>query len=149
MTWITASEINNKGFDVERSTSNGDWEALGFVKGKGQGSTYQFMDKKPLNQSYYRLRQMDNDDKETFSKVISIQIKGKSIVKIYPSITNGEITIEGAQSFEVVNTMGQVMLSEVVIQRSSFNIHHLASGLYIVRGVDTEGSLFSVKIVKE
>ena len=150
LTWITASEINNKGVYVERSTGNGDWEALGFVKGNGKGSTYQFTDKNPLKTSYYRLRQIDNDGKETLSEVISIQSKGyMGTVKIYPSVTTGELTVEGAQSFEIVNTMGQVMLSEAVIQGSSFNIHHLASGLYIVRGVDTEGSLFSVKIVKE
>ena len=86
--------------------------------------------------NYYRLRQIDNNGKETLSKIISIETKGKTTVKVYPSVTRGEITIEGAQSFEIVNTMGQVVLSEKAIHQPTFNIQHLASGLYLVRGVD-------------
>ena len=71
LTWATANEVNNKGFDVERSTGNGDWETLGFVKGNNKGSTYLFLDDKPTARfqtspsvrlpsvSYYRLRQID------------------------------------------------------------------------------------------
>ena len=169
LTWTTANEVNNKGFDVERSMGNGTWETLGFVAvspptPKGENRAYTFLDTHistlagtrvtpPLGVGggtyYYRLRQIDNDGKETLSKVISIETKGKTTVKVYPSVTKGAITIEGAQSFEVVNTMGQVVLSEKAIHHPSFNIHHLASGLYLIRGVDTEGGIFSKKIIKQ
>ena len=100
--------------------------------------------------NYYRLRQIDNDGKETLSKVISIQSKGKPMVKIYPSVTSGEITIEGAQSFEIVNTMGQVVVIKRDLQnlQDVVNLSHLTSGLYVIKGVDTEGGLFSQKIIK-
>ena len=159
MTWTTANEVNNKGFDIERLMANGDWETLGFVKGNNKGSTYQFTDRRDAMHrvstttatDYYRLRQIDNDGKETLSKVISIETKGKSTVKVYPSVTSGFLTIENAQSFEIVNTMGQVVVIKQNLQnlKDFVNLSHLPNGLYLVRGVDTEGSLFSVKIVKE
>ena len=69
---------------------------------------------------------------------------------MYPSVTKGEITIEGAQSFYVVNMIGQIV--QQVTAANAVNqlfINDLASGLYFIRGVDTEGVVFSVKIVKE
>ena len=73
----------------------------------------------------------------------------ESKVRIYPSVTTGQLTIEGVQSFEIVNIMGQVMLSEAVIHHSSFNIHHYTSGIYCIRGKNTEGVFFSEKIIKQ
>ena len=149
LTWTTANEVNNKGFNVERSIDNGNWAILSFIKAQGKGFEYQFIDNTPLSTNYYRLRQVDNDGKETLSKVISIQSNGKSTVLVYPSVTTGQLTIEGAQSFEIVNTMGQIVLSQSVFPSNSINIHAYPSGIYCIRGKDTEGVFFSEKIIKQ
>ena len=75
LTWATANEVNNKGFEVERLMLKGDWETLGFVAPqppKGENRAYTFLDTRvtpPLGVGglYYRLRQIDNDGKETLS----------------------------------------------------------------------------------
>ena len=72
LTWTTETEINNNGYHVERQSGNGTWASLGFVKGNNTASTYIFEDKDPLSISYYRLRQVDFDGKETLSKVVSV-----------------------------------------------------------------------------
>jgi hypothetical protein len=68
--WETATEINNRGFHVERTklTADGsqDWKSLGFVEGAGDSKvlrSYSFFDKDvTLNTTYtYRLRQVDLD----------------------------------------------------------------------------------------
>jgi hypothetical protein len=59
------------------------------------------------------------------------------------------LTVEGAQSFDIVNTLGQVVFSGNTVQQSLCSIHHLEKGMYIVRGVDTEGAVFAQKIVKQ
>lgn len=63
--WTTAFEINNSGFDIER-TLTGDkihWQKIGFVAGKGNSSTpvnYTFEDKSLTHGVYsYRLKQTD------------------------------------------------------------------------------------------
>src|SRR5690606_35447453 len=60
--WKTASELNNKGFYIERlniKNLNGEWEIIGFVEGKGtttETSEYSFVDKNITAAKYfYRL----------------------------------------------------------------------------------------------
>ncbi|HSD63460.1 MAG TPA: hypothetical protein VLB50_06660, partial [Ignavibacteriaceae bacterium] len=68
LSWETATEINNKGFDVERKLKNQDWQTIGFVNGNGTSSeshSYKFNDES-ISGSYsgrvlYRLKQMDFD----------------------------------------------------------------------------------------
>ncbi|MBK8550423.1 MAG: T9SS type A sorting domain-containing protein [Ignavibacteria bacterium] len=65
--WLTSGEINNSGFEVERSNVNGEvsnsWESIGFVEGQGstnQSHEYNFEDRKLSAGKYkYRLRQTD------------------------------------------------------------------------------------------
>jgi trimeric autotransporter adhesin len=104
LTWQTASEVNNKGFQVERAPqppqgASLTWETLGFVDAKGKAATYEFTDESPLRGlGVYRLRQMDNDGKETLSKVISIATtdKGKGL-KVYPNPVSNTLTVENTE----------------------------------------------------
>jgi hypothetical protein len=58
--WQTASEENNKGFDIERSIDGKNWETIDFVQGNGttlMTQDYTYIDKNPVNEnSYYRLK---------------------------------------------------------------------------------------------
>ena len=80
---------------------------------------------------------------------VAVQSIRESKVRIYPSLTAGYLTIEGAKSFDVVNVMGQVLLSQTAFQGSSINIHAYPNGFYLIKGVDTEGGIFSKKIIKQ
>ena len=157
LTWTIANEVNNKGFQVERRNGN-NWATLGFIAANNRISAYQFTDVRrdamhrvsTTATDYYRLRQIDNNGKETLSKVITIQSNmGKGSVKIYPSVTSGHLTLEGVKSFEIVNMMRQVVMSQTVIIHSTLTINHLQNGLYFIKGVNTEGSVFSEKIIKQ
>ncbi|WP_263792509.1 T9SS type A sorting domain-containing protein [Salinibacter sp.] len=71
LTWRTASETNNAGFDVERQDPGAQaWTHVGFVEGKGTtsaASTYSFMDKDlpyEADSLTYRLKQMDLGERE-------------------------------------------------------------------------------------
>jgi fibronectin-binding autotransporter adhesin len=95
LTWQTANEINNKGFQIERSIDGKTFETIGFVQAKGVNSTYSFIDKRPLSIKYYRLRQMDNDGKETVSKVITVNLQQKGFfVKVYPNPFRGNLMLD-------------------------------------------------------
>ncbi|WEK37090.1 MAG: T9SS type A sorting domain-containing protein [Candidatus Pseudobacter hemicellulosilyticus] len=66
--WITAQEINNKQFTIERAGADRQFQPIGTVAGAGNSTTtkaYRFTDPSPLaNLSYYRLVQTDLDGKE-------------------------------------------------------------------------------------
>ncbi|MFN0015927.1 MAG: choice-of-anchor B family protein [Saprospiraceae bacterium] len=73
LVWETASEINNKGFEIQQSRNNGhDWTALGFVPAKGDGkslASYLFrINALAPGEHLFRLRQTDRDGKSTFSQ---------------------------------------------------------------------------------
>jgi hypothetical protein len=134
LTWETAAEINNKGFQVERlNPTNNEWAILGFVNAQNKASTYTFTDIDPLSTSYYRLRQIDNDGKEDLSKVISISAKVPHPLKIYPNVVKDFLTIEtdNTADFVIVNLLGQQVLRGKTAQR--IDVSALPQGAYLLR----------------
>ena len=121
LTWQTANEVNNKGFQIERRQVTTDtWDAIGFVAANNKASNYQFLDDRrdgkfsvSTTTDYYRLRQIDKDGKETLSKVVSIQSKGNDKLKVYPNPVSHQLTIETEVKgdYHIFNLLGQVVLS--------------------------------------
>lgn len=76
--WRTATELNNFGFEVERSSDGRPWESIGFVPGCGtvfSPRSYDFEDADlPVGQTLrYRLRQIDRDGSFEYSPVVEVQ----------------------------------------------------------------------------
>lgn len=74
LTWSTKTEVNNYGFDVEKSVSGGNWEKIGFVTGSGNSNSpknYSYTDNSGIYSCEYRLKQIDIDGRFEYSKIIS------------------------------------------------------------------------------
>jgi uncharacterized delta-60 repeat protein len=143
LTWTTASEINNKCFSIEkRQATANSWEVLGSIKANNKASNYQFTDNSlscPVN--YYRLRQIDNDGKETLSKVIALSSKGISKLKTYPNPVQNSLTIEKdvIGFYHIYNLLGQEVMHGSMTQQ--IDVSTLNQGTYILK-VDTEQDMF-------
>ncbi len=98
LNWRTETEINNYGFDIERSLpqplpkegafgtplplgkgqGDGLWTKIGFVNGNGNSNSpksYTFTDTDVLSGKYsYRLKQIDNDGQFEYSKTIEVDL---------------------------------------------------------------------------
>ncbi|MFN3874197.1 MAG: T9SS type A sorting domain-containing protein, partial [Ignavibacterium sp.] len=79
LTWSTATETNNFGFEVERkSNENGSWNKLVFVKSAGtttEPQQYSFRDSRLQTGTYsYRLKIIDLDGTYSYSDVIEVEI---------------------------------------------------------------------------
>jgi Secretion system C-terminal sorting domain len=150
LTWATASETQNKGFDIERSTYGSRFEKIGFVAGNGTTSKtqrYTFKDdKSPNGVTYYRLKQLDFDGRSEYSKTIVITRKAKDAVSVYPNPTEGVLNISAGdyeQAFVIVNSIGQVVLQGEQLDKT-INLQSLPSGFYYLKiGAQT------MKVVKE
>jgi hypothetical protein len=105
LTWQTASENNNKGFDIERSTDGSRFEKIDFVAGNGTTShtqRYTFEDnitKSPLwgfRSLYYRLKQLDNDGRFEYSKTIVLSQKNQKLelLSLFPNPSNAQINLQ-------------------------------------------------------
>ncbi len=101
LNWTVSTEINNAGFEIQRSKNASYFEALGFIASKainGNSVTkvdYDYTDTKPLDgKAWYRLKQKDKDGKFTFSTVVLVNNSFGSldVVSLYPNPVNDKLT---------------------------------------------------------
>jgi hypothetical protein len=111
LSWMTESEENNSGFEIERSESNGDrnrFASIAFMPGAGTSRSvheYRYVDRisnalKQTGLIWYRLRQIDNDGGASYSSIVSVKINqaiGTESIRfgIWPNPSNGIISIHG------------------------------------------------------
>ncbi|HOZ68882.1 MAG TPA: choice-of-anchor D domain-containing protein [Chitinophagaceae bacterium] len=99
--WTTATEINNIGFEVQRSTNGLNWTVIGFVAGAGNSDlarSYYFMDATPVKGvNYYRLKQVDNDSRTKFTDIRTVTFASNKTL-VYPVPTTDIVTIELADN---------------------------------------------------
>ncbi len=98
--WTTATESNNKGFEIQRSLDGRTWVTVGFVPGAGNSSTtknYNYTDRNLNSGKYlYRLKQVDYDNQYNYSGVVNISITDKqdnSLGQNHPNPFNGTTII--------------------------------------------------------
>ncbi|MEL6134252.1 MAG: hypothetical protein AAFR59_12890, partial [Bacteroidota bacterium] len=119
LTWETANEVNNIGFDVERETQDGIFERIGFVPaGKGQTSyRYTFVDDAPTyGLNTYRLKQQDVDGQYDYSTTLSINFDPGDagvLLQTYPNPTTAALNLRiqspvvGEATWEVYSLDGR------------------------------------------
>jgi hypothetical protein len=157
--WRTETEVNNYGFEVQRSTSNvqsHNWQLMGFIDGYGNSNSpknYSFTDMSSLDGKYsYRLKQIDTDGKFEYSKIIEIDLGSPinfDLKQNYPNPFNPSTTIgfsvteSSFINLSVYNSVGE-KIGELVNEVKEPGIHtveftaesstgQLASGTYIYR----------------
>jgi hypothetical protein len=167
LSWMTATETNNAGFDVEKKSAS-SWNKIGFVQGKGtttQLQNYFFSDNLSDLQNgdkvYYRLKQIDHDGSYSYSKEIEVVYEGGpgsySISQNYPNPFNPSTSIsyilptESNVKISVYNVTGEVVkvLVNSTLQsgthEASFNTKDVnaSSGIYFytIEANATDGSV--------
>ncbi len=120
--WNTATEVNNFGFEIQRENDDQNpdgntWGKVGFVKGAGNSNSpkqYSFIDEPSQGHMFkYRLKQIDNDGKFTYSNVISISISSPekfTLEQNYPNPFNPSTKIKYSISNEGTSLMKFVQL---------------------------------------
>lgn len=153
ISWSTATETNNRGFEVQRLMDN-NWSKIGFIEGKGtttEKSDYTITDKFDY-QSYkgtisYRLKQFDYDGTFSYSNVILVDIDFTpteyTLYQNYPNPFNPSTTIKFAlpqNSFvkvSIFNLLGEQIsvlvdeIKEAGYHNILWNASNMPSGFYI------------------
>ena len=152
LTWTTATETNNQGFDIERMNSDGVFEQVGYVPGFGtttEPKSYSFVDSKIGNGKYsYRLKQIDFNGSFSYSQIVEIEIIAPTLFGLeqnYPNPFNPNTTIRFSIPVEtdvrlnVFNALGQEV-AEIINSRLKEGYHEvefdagtLTSGIYFYR----------------
>ena len=155
--WSTATETNNKGFEIERqntgiSSTISQWEKIGFVYGSGTTTNpknYSFVDDNLTRDVYhYRLKQIDFDGSFRYSNEVEVDINIPlqfNLSQNYPNPFNPTTRIEfsipgnGNVTLTVYNLLGQKVVDLVNENMKAgsyqvtFDASRLSSGIYYYR----------------
>jgi Ig-like domain CHU_C associated/Secretion system C-terminal sorting domain len=145
LTWKTASENNNKGFEIERSVDGQLFTKIGWLEGHGNSNilnSYSYLDKNPPQSiNYYRLKQLDNSDKSTYSNVISLANEKIFTLKVYPNPANDVLSLSinqtGEYPYSITDMLGQIVKKGVIGEQSNINISTLSPGTYFLKCNET------------
>lgn len=139
LTWITASEINNSHFEVQRSIDGRHFAAIGKMEGKGTTSelhSYQFEDSNlPSTTStvYYRLKQIDFNGQYSYSKVISLSLQNKRATKVWYNAAQNNLEVVAAEALQlqIYDATGRLLKSVGIMKgKQKIDVGNLASGVY-------------------
>jgi len=167
LNWATASETNNKGFEIERSFNGNAYTVIGYKEGKGtttHSQLYTFTDKGLSAGKYsYRLRQVDFDGTFEYSKAVEVLVTTPltySMNQNFPNPFNPttnisfNLAVDSKVSLKVFNILGQevVTLVNAALVAGSHSVEFsgkgLQSGVYFAKieanGIDGK-SFSSVK----
>lgn len=166
LNWTVDQEIHLQGYDIEVSEDQQAFQKIGFVEAKNQGAqqqVYQFNDKKPYKNSYYRLKMIDQDGKYSYSEIVYLQQQAFSQeTSFYPNPCKQTLNIqyqtssEGQLYIEILDIRGKRLRTQVVLATAGQNtfqfndLGSLPSGLYflkILQEGNTSASIY--KVLKE
>ncbi|MBO0359586.1 T9SS type A sorting domain-containing protein [Hymenobacter sp. BT186] len=159
LNWVTASELNNKLFEVQRSASGQEFETILTREGKGTTSSrtsYEAVDSQPLmGLSYYRLKQVDRDGTYAYSPVVAINNGGLASATFYPNPTTGKLTIilpqgqaGASQKVYITDLAGRLVRSQELPANGEISLSELQAGTYLV-SVGTGANRIVQRVVKQ
>jgi hypothetical protein len=167
LNWSTATEINNWGFEIERSSDKTEWARVGYKEGMGttsQPQNYSFVDDITginSNTVYYRLKQIDFDGRFTYYGEIEIanMFAPDNFVldQNYPNPFNPSTKISfgiperSNLTLKIFNLLGEevAVLAKGVYEAGTYSFDfdalNLPSGIYVYT-LQTENSVISKKM---
>lgn len=142
LTWQTETETNHKGFEIQRSIDGKTFEKVGFVSGNGTSNTvirYEFMDKQLAeNTYYYRLKQIDFDNKAEYSNIETIVVKSQKPIRTYPNPATDFLHVDFEADITptlfLSNALGQQINVPISLnnQQITLDLSLLPSGVYFL-----------------
>lgn len=170
VSWTTAQEINNKGFNIQVSTNGAEYRTLGFVASTSPNSnsakSYSYTDteKNKVGVRYYRLQQIDTDDKTAFFAPRTVSFEGRSTgsgVVAYPNPYTTDLrvslnaSVSGNATARISDMTGRVIGQQVLSltvgsnDLSIENMSTLKTGVYVLTVSLPSGETKSMRVVKQ
>lgn len=148
--WLTASEVNNDYFDVQRSIDGVSFGSIGRVTGTGNASevsAYDFTDRGVANlglgRVYYRLRQVDFNGGFQYSNLVEVRFDQQSThqLQLFPNPASNKLYVnwrgENQTPIEIriFDALGRMVFHDSFIPATQFvqkeiTLAHLSAGIY-------------------
>ena len=154
--WQVTNEVNNNHYDIEQSTG-ASFSKIGTVNAtvgggiKNYGFTHTTPTKNATN--YYRIKQVDNDGKFSYSPIRSVRFDSKTVLTVSPNPASSFINISSTQSninIAIFDGNGKKVATKLLTSGNArIDISGLSSGTYIVIAESNGATVASKKIVKQ
>lgn len=159
LNWLTAHEINNDHFDIERSSDGEHFKKVGAVEASRASSAennYAFTDEDPLNGiSFYRLKQVDIDGHSSYSIVISVKLNKDLSVKIIQNPVHANLilqvngTMAQALPLSIMDVSGKrIKMFSAQEGLQQINVNEYSAGMYYLN-YQVNGNNFSIPFNKQ
>lgn len=150
--WSTATELNNSGFEIQRSAEGNEFASIGFVPGHGtttEAKNYSFTDANLSTGTYsYRLKQVDYNGTYSYSEVVTVDVTAPAkfeLAQNYPNPFNPATSIKftlpqsSDVTLKIYNALGQEV--KTIVNRFmesgshtiNFDASDLNSGIYFYK----------------
>jgi hypothetical protein len=153
LNWQTASETNNKHFEIEKSEDNQTWKTILTVPAAGNSNTiksYQETDFTNSNKNlFYKLKQVDFNGLFAYSKTILVKYNAQSdlSLEIKPNPNHGKFnlvftgTLNPETKLKVYNSLGiEVWHFSPKMQEMECDLSFLKKGMYYIEMSDKNNS---------
>ena len=149
LNWSSISEINVKGFDIERSADGKNYSIINSVQSKANGGNssqkldYSFVDTKPFATSLYRLRLVDKNGNYEYSKIVTIKSSTTPRLTVFPNPNKGTFTLSGVKAIElraglrIYNSTGQqvgfsISSTDEIVGTATITLRGATKGIYFI-----------------
>ncbi|MDO7884589.1 T9SS type A sorting domain-containing protein [Hymenobacter cheonanensis] len=157
LTWRTATELNNAYFELERSRDGLTFGRVAQVPGQGSSNlptSYRYLDPTaPVDQLYYRLRQVDATGQAAYSTVVAVGGAGAvAALGVYPNPATSQLTLllpaaAVGQPVQVLDLSGRRVALPSGLYPTELDVSQLAAGTYLVQ-VGAGGAGLTRRFVK-
>ena len=162
LTWNTNCTTNNQKYEVERSYDGATFDLISIINAENNCLTYTYKYTDWTFKSmpvYYRIRQMDMDGKETYSKIVKVGSGTKTAMAIYPNPVTSELTVvldneQLGRTYVLVNSVDGKLVKQYQLLKTSeyfmevLNMKELQTGVYFVKIVTNGTNIGIKKLVK-
>ena len=151
--WETTNEVNVLKYNIQSSGDGKNFETVGYVIAKGNGS-YSFIAPAPNGGiGYYRLEVVDKDGKKMYSEVRSVELRiNNEELRINPNPAKDFVTISGSniKEISIVDLYGRTVISKAMNSNTiNIAINNLSKGIYLVKAIRTDKGIKTEKLVVE
>lgn len=158
--WSTAVEVNNSGFEIQRSADDDHhFQKIAWMNAEkgGQGASYQWIDEDVISNTtyYYRLKQVDVNEKTNFSKIVSARLDSSDeewdvILSPNPAQDKMNVQVLGlnnkALTFQLFEMNGRLV--QTYMTTETLDLTAIPAGIYILKIWNGEQQLVK-RLVKE
>lgn len=154
--WRTTAETNAEKFVVERAGNSKKWVTIGEVAARGESIeelNYSHTDGAPLaGSNLYRIKMVDNDGSFAYSRIVSLNFKGETLIKMYPNPVADKLMISADASLKIadveITDFSGKRVAKLPYDGKDIDVKNLAAGVYVIKLTELNGGFSAHKFIK-